>query len=221
MVAWYWVGENDHYKPLCVELRRILASGVIGELVFGHFVTIMKKPKSADDWRNIEEMAGGDAFFEEGIHWLHIAGSLGPRIRTIHGYRPPASGDGPLRGDRRRKSMLAAFQYDNGAVGALYYSREIPSLLRGFRLSKLFGREGIITFESNGAFILVRGGRLPRFTLLPGFRDIRGYRAMYRDFVGAIRNGNSPEMSLERAMDDHRLLDAVYASADSLELART
>ena len=33
-------------------------------------------------------MAGGDAFFEEGIHWLHIAGSLGPRIVSIDGYRP-------------------------------------------------------------------------------------------------------------------------------------
>jgi len=214
------VGENDHYKPLCVELRRLLAEGVIGELVFAHFVTIMKKPKSADDWRNDEEIAGGDAFFEEGIHWLHIAGSLGPRVRTIHGYRPPASSDGPLEGDRRRKSMLVAFQYDNGAVGALYYSREIPSLLRGFRLSKLLGREGIITFESNGAFILVRGRRLPRLTLFPGVRDIRGYRAMYRDFVGAIRNGHTPEMSLERAMDDHRLMDSVYASAESLELGR-
>lgn len=215
------VGENDHYKPLCLELRRILASGAIGELVFGHFVTVMKKPKSGDDWRNDEEMAGGDAFFEEGIHWLHIAGNLGPRIHTIHGYRPPPSSDGALGGDTRRKSMLVAFQYDNGAAGALYYSREIPSLLRGFRLSKLFGREGIITFESNGAFILVRGRRWPRLTLLPGWRDIRGYRAMYRDFVGAIRHGHTPEMSLERAMDDHRLMDAVYASAKSMELART
>jgi predicted dehydrogenase len=43
---------------------------------------------------------------------------------------------------------------------------------------------------------------------------------MYRDFVGAIRDGHTPEMSLERAMDDHRLMDAVYASANSLELAR-
>jgi UDP-N-acetylglucosamine 3-dehydrogenase len=212
------VGENDHYKPLCVELRRLLASGVIGELVFGHFVTIMKKPKTADDWRNDEEMAGGDAFFEEGIHWLHIAGNLGPRIRTIHGYRPPPSEDGPLEGDARRKSMLVAFQYDSGAAGALYYSREIPSFFRGLRLSKLFGRKGIISFESNGLFILVRGGRLPRFELLPGFRDIRGYRAMYRDFVGAIRGGRTPEMSLERALEDHRLMEQVYQSADSMEL---
>ena len=214
------IGENDHYKPQAVVLRRLLAEGVIGEMIFGHFVTIMKKPKTADDWRNDEEMAGGDAFFEEGIHWLHIAGSLGPEIRTIHGYRPPPSADGPLEGDARRKSMLVSFQYDNGAAGALFYSREIPSLFRGLRLSKLFGREGIITFESNGVFILARGAGLPRL-IFPGFRDIRGYRAMYTDFAGAIRSGQPPEMSLERAREDHRLMDAAYSSAEAAEAAES
>lgn len=206
------IGENDHYKPLCVKLRHLLADGAIGEMVFGHFVTIMRKPKDADDWRNDEEMAGGDAFFEEGIHWLHIAGSLGPEIVTIHGYRPPPAQGGPLEGDARRKSMLVSFQYDNGAAGALYYSREVPSLLRGLRVSKLFGRDGIITFESNGGFLLRRGKGLPRLSF-PGFRDIRGYRAMYRDFAGAIREGRQPSMSLERARQDHCLMEAAYASA--------
>lgn len=202
------VGENDHYKPLAVCLRRLLAEGAIGEMVFAHFSTLVKRLKAADDWRNDEAMAGGDAFFEEGIHWLHLAGSLGPRITSIQGYRPAASRTGP---DRRAKSMLVAFRYDNQAVGALYYSREVPSLLRGLRLSKLFGREGIITFESNGAFVLVRGAGLPRL-VVPGLRDIRGYQAMYRDFVRAIRAGTAPEMSLERAIEDQRLMDQVYAS---------
>src|SRR5215218_10343788 len=31
------VGENDHYKPLAVTLRKLLAGGVIGDMVFGHF----------------------------------------------------------------------------------------------------------------------------------------------------------------------------------------
>jgi predicted dehydrogenase len=202
------VGENDHYKPLAVRLRALLREGVIGEMVFAHFTTIAKRLKSADDWRNDEAMAGGDAFFEEGIHWLHVAGSLGPRITTIHGYRPAASREGP---DRRDKSMLIAFRYDNGAVGSLYYSREIPSLFRGLRLSKLFGREGIISFESNGVVLVARGRGLPRL-VFPGFRDIRGYRAMYRDFSRAIATGAAPEMSLERAIEDQRLMDQVYAS---------
>jgi predicted dehydrogenase len=201
------VGENDHYKPLAATLRALLAEGAIGEMVFAHFTTIARKFKAADDWRNDESMAGGDAFFEEGIHWLHIAGSLGPRITSIHGYRPSISRNGP---DRRAKSMMVAFRYDNDAVGSLYYSREIPSLFRGLRLSKLYGRSGIITFESNGAFVLVRGDGMPRL-IVPGFRDIRGYGAMYRDFVASIREGRAPEMSLERAIEDQRLMDAIYS----------
>ena len=202
------VGENDHYKPLAVYLRRLVSTGALGDMVFAQFTTIAHKLKAADDWRNDEDMAGGDAFFEEGIHWLHLANSLGPRIVEAHGYRPPVSGKGA---DRRAKSMLVSFTYDNGAVGSLYYSREIPSLLRGLRLSKLFGRRQVITFESNGSFVLVRGEGAPQLRF-PGFRDMRGYRAMYGDFVRAIRDGRVPEMSLEAAMDDQRLMDQIYAS---------
>ena len=206
------VGENDHYKPLAVTLRGLLADGVIGEMVFAHFTTLVHRLKTADDWRNDEAMAGGDAFFEEGIHWLHLAGSLGPTIVRAHGFRPPVSEVGP---DRRAKSMMVAFAYDNGAAGALLYSREVPSLLRGLRLSKLYGRDGIITFESNGAFVVARGRGWPR-VILPGVRDIRGYQAMYRDFVRAIREPGTPEMSLERAIEDQRLMDQIYRSAGAV-----
>jgi UDP-N-acetylglucosamine 3-dehydrogenase len=203
------VGENDHYKPLAVRLRTLLADDVIGDMLFAHFTTLAHLPKKADDWRNDESMAGGDAFFEEGIHWLHTAGSLGPKIVRIHGFRPSISRQGP---DRRVKSMMVAFQYDNEAAGALYYSREVPSLFRGLRLSKLFGRKGIISFESNGIIMLVRGAGMPRI-VFPGFRDMRGYQAMYRDFIRAIRTSGQPEMSLERAIEDQALMDQVYASA--------
>ena len=201
------IGENDHYKPLAVTLRRLLAGGLIGEMVFAHFTTIVKRLKTADDWRNDESMAGGDAFFEEGIHWLHLASSLGPTITTITGYRPTPSREGP---DRRAKSMMVAFEYDNGAVGALYYSREIPSMLKGLRLSKLMGRKGVITFESNGVVLLARGEGLPRL-IFPGFRDMRGYQAMYQDFRQSILAGTAPQMSLERAMADQRLMNQINA----------
>ena len=210
-----FVGENDHYKPLAVCLRRLLREGVIGEMVFAQFTTLVKRLKRADDWRNDETMAGGDAFVEEGIHGLHLANSLGPVITEARGFRPAASPDGP---DTRDKSMMVAFRYDNGSVGTLFYSREIPSLLRGLRVSKLFGRTGIISFESNGTVVLVRGSSTPRL-VLPGFRDMRGYRAMYRDFLGAIRTGRTPAMSLETAIVDQRLMDQIYTTAGPTRLA--
>ncbi len=204
------VGENDHYKPLAVTLRRLLAEGVVGDLLMVSVVTVADRPKAAEDWRNDEAIAGGDAFFEEGIHWLHLAGSLGPRIVRVSGHRPAATRNrsGSRAGDRRDRSMVVAFDYDTGAVGTLVYSREVPSLLRGLRTSKLYGREGVISFESNGGAVLVRGRGLPR-VLLPGYRDIRGYQAMYRDFVRSIRASTQPEMSLERALEDHELMEQV------------
>jgi len=205
------VGENDHYKPLAVTLRRLLAQGVIGEMIFLQLTTVAHRLKAAEDWRNDERMAGGDAFFEEGIHWLHIAGGLGPTIASVHGFRPSVSREGP---DRRAKSMLVAFRFDNDAVGTLYYSREIPSLFRGLRLSKIMGLKGAITFESNGLFVFSHGGWRPRFYIPGLLRDIRGYKAMYRDFAAAIREGRAPEMSLERAMADQSLMDRIYASVE-------
>ena len=207
------VGENDHYKPLAVCLRRLLREDTIGEMVFANFTTLVKRLKTVNDWRNNPAMAGGDAFFEEGIHWLHLANSLGPKITSARGYRPRLSQAGQ---DVRPKSMMISFRYDNNAVGALFYSREIPSLFRGLRLSKLFGRDGIISFESNGAFVLVRGRGLPEL-YFPGFRDIRGYQAMYRDFAAAIRNKCEPEMNLERALLDQRLIEEIYSSDEAID----
>jgi predicted dehydrogenase len=108
---------------------------------------------------------------------------------------------------------MVAFQYDSGAVGSLFYSREVPSLLLGLRVSKLFGRKGVITFESNGICVWARGRGLPRF-VIPGLVDIRGYRAMYRDFLRAVRTGEPPEMSLERALEDHLLMETVYSTLE-------
>ena len=101
-----------------------------------------------------------------------------------------------------------------GAAGAIGSSREIPSFFRGLRLSKLFGRRGVITFESNGLFIVARGERGPRL-VWPGYRDIRGYQAMYRDFVQSIWSGRQPEMSLERAREDQRLMDLIYMGSET------
>ena len=203
------VGENDHYKPQLRTLRSMLASGVIGELVMVGIVTVADLPKRSDDWRNDEAMAGGDAFFEEGVHWMHAAGELGPRLVAATGLRPRPAPD--PAGDRRARSMVVGLTYDTGATGAILYSREVPSLLRGLSTSHLYGREGVITFESNGAGALARGRGRPRVHV-PGpaeLVDVRGYKAMYADWVRSIREGGQPGMSVERAREDHVLMEMV------------
>ena len=67
-------------------------------MVFGHFSSIVKRLKTADDWRNDESMAGGDAFFEEGIHWLHLAAEPRPED---HDHSRLSSGAVDLMGPTR------------------------------------------------------------------------------------------------------------------------
>jgi predicted dehydrogenase len=66
--------------------------------------------------------------------------------------------------------------------------------------------------------VITRGSGLPRLHF-PGFRDIRGYQAMYRDFAAAIGAGRAPEMSLERAIEDQRLMEQIYAGLGGTDTA--
>ena len=167
------VGENDHYKPLAVCLRRLVAERAIGDILLASFTTLARRLKTAGDWRNDEALAGGDAFFEEGIHWLHLANSLGPAITAVQGFRPPPASAGP---DRRPRACWwrSATTPAPPARSTIRAKCRPCCAARGCRSCS--GRDGIITFESNGAFVLVRGRAraLPRM-LFPGLRDVRGY----------------------------------------------
>ena len=106
--------------------------------------------------------------------------------------------------------ILVAFHELGHFLAARWVGVKVLKFSLGFG-PKLLGRQGIITFESNGLFVVVRGAGFPRVRF-PGFRDIRGYQAMYRDFHRSIHEGRSPAMSLESAMEDQRLMDRIYRS---------
>lgn len=197
-----YVAENYFYKPVLRELRALLPAGVIGDVYFIHLNAI--KQQRTGGWRDDPARAGGGAMFEGGIHWISFAANLGLPLRCAHGFRA-----GDQRGPDR--SMLVVLEYDGAAVGTLSYSWEVPSTFGGLRLSRIYGARGSIAFESNGLFLFVRG----RHTALrfPGFRDMLGYRAMFRDFLSSIRDDRPPQFTLELARRDLQLLEAIYHRA--------
>jgi len=193
------VAENYCYKPLADLLRAIVTSGELGEVLFVDVRALKRVVR--DDWRNDAAVAGGGALFEGGVHWIDLVAHLGLTVESVQGFRP-----GSLEGIER--SMLVVLQYDEGAVGILHHSWEVPALLRGIQLSRIAGTRGSVTFESNGVFAFVRGRRT-RF-LVPGLRDIGGFRAMFADFFAVLRTGCAPRMTLERARTDLALVEAAY-----------
>ena len=162
-------------------LRRLLAEGAIGEMVFAHFTTIAQATEDGrrlaqrrDDGRRRCVLRGRDPLAaprgqprSRGSRRSTATGRRVSRDRTRHA-RQEHDGGVPLRQRRGRVALLLARD---------------PVALRGLRLSKLFGRDGIITFESNGLFVAGAAASGFRGSCFPGFRDIRGYQAMYRDFA--------------------------------------
>ena len=199
-----FVAENYYYKPSLVKLRKLLADRVIGDVLMIH-VNAIKKQDTGGDWRDQADLALGGALYEGGIHWVDFMANLGPEVTRVHGFRP-APRPGALE-----RSMMVGFDYAEGAVGMLSCSWEVPSTAKGLRLSKIYGRDGTITFESNGLWILVHG-RKNRF-YVPGLRDLAGYRGMFDDFVRAWKAGTEPQLTLTRARRDLAIVEAAYASA--------
>jgi predicted dehydrogenase len=196
------VAENYRYRPLLRSLQRLIAEQVIGELRLIQIDAV--KAQRAPAWLDQATMPG--ALWEGGIHWIHFLASLGPPLTGITGFRP-----GPH--DAPERTMLAAATFANGAVGTLAYSWEVPSPLKGIRMSHLYGTRGVIAFESNGLFVRTSGAR--NRLSFPGFRDISGYGAMWRDFLAAIAAGREPDMTLELARRDLALVEQCYRSAAS------
>jgi predicted dehydrogenase len=204
------VAENYCYKPLAAVLQAIVASGVLGEIRFVHLDAAKRQPEGG--WRADFQESGGGALLEGGVHWLDLLVNLGLHVETVHGFRP-----GDWSGIER--SMLLVIEYEQGAVGTLTHSWEIPSLLRGLRLSHIYGTRASVTFESNGLFALITGSHTK--LIMPGLRDIGGYRAMFRDFLEVLLTGREPLMTLERAQRSVELVETSYRDAPATHLLET
>lgn len=191
------VAENYCYKPLAGVLRRLLAEQVVGRTQFVQVNALKDQP--AQGWR---AESGVGALLEGGIHWVDLLAHLGPKVRTVRGFRA----DG---GQDPERSMLVVVEYADGSVGTLQHSWASPSALRGLQLSRIRGSAGSIVFESNGLFVLVLGRRGRRLSV-PGLHDLAGYRAMFGDLLRALRGGQEPLMTLERAREDVRIVEAAY-----------
>jgi predicted dehydrogenase len=204
------VAENYFYKPVAETLRRIIASGDLGEIRFVDVKAL--KTQRTGDWRDEPARALGGALYEGGIHWINFMANLGLTPERVEAFRPG-------KGAGLERSLLLAVQYAEGATGTLAFSWEIPSAAKGMRLSRIYGAEGSVAFESNGLFV-AQFGRRRRLTF-PGVRDLNGSRAMFDDFLTALVQGRPPRFTLAAARRDLELIERAYASAGIMPLNTT
>ncbi len=199
------VAENYFFKPLARVLRAHLDAGDIGDVLFVELNRTNRR--AVRGWRADAEMMGGGALLEGGVHWVNLLCSIGGRPTDVIAVRPEKPY--PLVAPAE-DSLEVLVRFADGAVGKLLHSWNLLNRVGGLQLSRIFGSQGNVAFESNGLFALVAGRRTRlRF---PGVLDIMGFRAMLEHFLESVRRNTPPAMSLAVARRDLAFVEAAYRS---------
>lgn len=198
----FMVAENYFYKPLRYRIEEVIKEKLIGDPLFIQ-INATKTQKSKNDWREDKSISGFGALFEGGIHWISFINNIGLEIKEAKGFIPKQETE-------LERSIQVTAETKEGAVINLIYSWEVSTIAKGLRLSKIYGREGSTTFETNGVMLYLRGKK-SRLSF-PKLSHIAGYKPMFKDFFVSLRTGKQPAFNYHMAKKDLVLIEQIYAS---------
>ncbi|MDY6970013.1 MAG: Gfo/Idh/MocA family oxidoreductase [Spirochaetota bacterium] len=166
---------------------------------------------SISGWRSNAEMMGGGALFEGGIHWVNALVSLADSrpVRTL-ALKPDVKYDTNIPFE---DSIMLCVEFENGVTGKMLHSWRIPNPLKGIGLSKIYGTEGVITFESNGLFVSVYGKK-NRISFTNPF-DFLGFKAMHRALIEDYISDKEWQPTIERIRIELSLIESAYRSINT------
>ena len=194
------VAENYFYRPLRSHIKYAMQSGLIGQPLFIQ-INATKLQKSKQDWREEKSLIGYGALFEGGIHWANFVNNIGLSVSKVTGFQP-------VRQAELERSMQVVAETEEGAIINLLYSWEVNTLFFGLRISRIYGTEGSVTFESNGLFTFIRGRKWS--VKLPVFSKMTGNKPMWEDFIHSITIGVKPQFHWEDAKRDLWYVEQAY-----------
>ncbi|MCX7677923.1 MAG: Gfo/Idh/MocA family oxidoreductase [Spirochaetes bacterium] len=203
------VAENYYYKPAIARMRKWIEAGLIGKVLC---VEITKTNKDVvTGWRTDREIMGGGALLEGGVHWINALHTLAGALPTgAIAFMPTVAYETNIPYE---DTMLVIAEFENGVVGKLFHSWRIPNRFRGMGLSKIYGTDGVITFESNGLYASLYGKKKQKKIFNP-FRFL-GFHYMHRAFIENYIAGQPWRPDLERIKVEMKLIEAAYRSLKS------
>lgn len=203
------VAENYMFKSFVPKIVNSVKNGDIGKPLFLEINKYNRDDVSG--WRTNQNLMGGGALLEGGVHWINLLVSLADSDPvSVIAVKPEIEYETDIPFE---DSLTLLVKFKNGVTGKLFHSWRIPNRFKGVGLSKFYGSEGVITFESNGIFSSVYGKR--KKTFFTDFTDFLGFRKMLKSFIDDYVNGKPWNPSLERIIMEFRVVDAAYRSLKS------
>ena len=196
------VGQDKRYWPSMRELKRVVDSGVLGEVLHieGHFSNENASKKLQYGWRESPAESPGGSITATGIHVLDaFINLIGPlrRVNAQHILKrpPPESLD----------TLSLTFEFANRVSGVLCGVRATPLFWR----VHVFGNKGSAEAAGpNELIVRMSGGKVERRT----FEPVNALRANLEAFADAIEGRVEYPISTGQIVDVIAALEAIVAS---------
>lgn len=233
-------GFNYIRTPASQLARQIVEAGEIGDITYfrgEHTEDFYADPRTDASWRTDGRANGtmGDLAPHMVNATLALAGPVDrliSDIQTVHESRPDGTGTARVTNDDHGQFLC---RFENGAMGALYFSRIATGRKMGYAY-EVFGTKGAIRFdqEDQNALWLYNGDARPdrqgftkiltgpehpdyvQFCQGPGHGT--GYQDQIiieaRDFLSAIETGEPVWPTFRDAMEVNRVIEAAWVSHD-------
>ena len=200
----FMVAENFRFDPATAKAKELIEDGAIGEL---SFVDVQSEnlDGGCDDWRLSLERCGGGRMIDGGIHYVDVLRNLAGHPESVYALVPPHK---TIHGIEGEDTMSLTATFPGGLTGFLRYSGGAP--VESTRDVRVAGTKGRVRYTVFGSEVTVETeGDVRSYPVEP---EIRGMKAMMRDFIGAIREGREPVMSGREALNDLAVVLASYES---------
>ena len=217
-------------QPLLHDMRSLVRAGYYGEVVEFYGRSMHSKGmlwarqarEGNSSWRNSVQRTGGGCFIQLAVHYIYLAKwILDTRIVEVSASMANLHSAGLEGEDLGMATMKTA----SGARIVL----STAWCANGDQLS-ITGTEGASDYLYNSLFLTAphspfafagkalhmdaaNQARQSRDILSPGFGDVSNPLNQHRRFLEAVRDGREPDVSLEDALCDMRVLEACYRSA--------
>jgi predicted dehydrogenase len=223
------VGYPWPYHPVPVEIKRLIDSNVLGQLldIEARLVTIAVKPGLRDPqhWMYRRETEGGGILHMEGGHWLTLFRFFsGAEVRSVTALCGRVGG---VIEEGLEDVATVALEFTNGVHACLHMGYLLPGV--GPRNDTFFGLRGTLgtaTWQPTNTGELIVNSIAPAWQAAPVrtyhlevakrpvYADEWGYQFV-AEFIRAIRHGGQTSVSIEDAYRVMQVIDAAYESSRS------
>jgi hypothetical protein len=206
------VGYNHRYHPACLKAQEIIASGVIGPLMFlraryGHGGRVGYDR----EWRADPVRSGGGELIDQGVHLIDLAGLFLGDFNSVSGHADTFYWDMPVDDN--------AFLSLRTAAGQTAWLHASCSEWKNLFSMEIYGRTGKLHWEGLGGSYGVE--RLTHYQMLPAMgppdttiheypRGDASWKIEMEEFAEDIRLGRTPVPGLKEARIALEVVEAIY-----------